>query len=250
MAVSPVALFPSNVDTSDPSGYPYGKARNISAPGAGDGTPREAAMHNDVLGFQQALLSAAGIVPSGTPDKVGASQYLQAMQALFAASRADVAGFTKTTNYYDLTDAGAAAVILTHSVATANGALVTVGPTGSGADREWLALDALPLDAEVLEVNVRLLASWASGAMTTDTPFAWVGLQKIGSVSPMTTAAVAVQATPFWHAANSWWWAQGNSVARVKLDNSNRFAFASAGGLAGVEPIGKIVQLNLRGFSR
>jgi hypothetical protein len=250
MAVSPVALFPSNVSTSDPTGYPYGKAQNISAPGAGDGTPREATMHNDVLGFQQALLSAADIVPSGTPDKVGASQYLQALRALFAASRADVAGFTKTTNYYDLTDTGAAAVTLTHSVATANGALVTVGPTGSGADREWAALDAIPLDAEVLEINARLSTSWSSGAMTTATPSAWLGLQKIGSVSPMTTAALAVQATPFWHAVNSRWWAQGNSTARVKLDGANMFAFASSSDLAGAVATGKIVQFNLRGFSR
>jgi hypothetical protein len=41
-----------------------------------------------MLGFQQALLAAGGITPSGVPDKVGASQYVEALAAVRNALRA------------------------------------------------------------------------------------------------------------------------------------------------------------------
>jgi hypothetical protein len=80
MAIDPSAEYGAQVDTSDPTGYPQGQARNISSPGDGTGTPLERKWVSDVWGFEQALLAAAGITPSGTPDKVGASQYLEALQ--------------------------------------------------------------------------------------------------------------------------------------------------------------------------
>lgn len=83
MAINPESQYPGKINPSD-ADYPYGSARNITVPGDGTGTPWEAAIVNDNLGFQQALLEAAGIVPSGTPDKVGASQYLD---SLFATTR-------------------------------------------------------------------------------------------------------------------------------------------------------------------
>jgi hypothetical protein len=57
--------------------YPYGSSKNESAPGAGDGTPYFLARADDILGFQQALLAAAGLTPSGDADTALASQYLQ-----------------------------------------------------------------------------------------------------------------------------------------------------------------------------
>jgi len=84
MAVDPLALYPGRIDNSDPTGYPLGKFQNESAPAANDGTPSDVAWGNDMNGFHQALLAAASIVASGTPDKVGASQYLTALQTLFA----------------------------------------------------------------------------------------------------------------------------------------------------------------------
>lgn len=66
--------------------YPYGKARNVTAPSDGTGTPWEAAIVNDDQGFKQALLQAASIIPSGVPDSATASQYLAAMQLLFAGA--------------------------------------------------------------------------------------------------------------------------------------------------------------------
>lgn len=81
MATNPATqIAASKIDTTDPA-YPYGKAQDILAPGDGKGTPRLAFLINDIFGFQQAMLKEASpeIVPSGTPDKVGASQYLEAL---------------------------------------------------------------------------------------------------------------------------------------------------------------------------
>jgi hypothetical protein len=79
MAIIPENNYTGKINPAD-TYYPYGSARNITLPGDGTGTPWEAALVNDLFGFQQALLSKAGITPSGDPDKVGASQYLEALQ--------------------------------------------------------------------------------------------------------------------------------------------------------------------------
>lgn len=80
MALDPSARYPGQIDVSDPTGYPYGAAQNITVVGDGTGTPWEEDLVNDIFGFQQALLDEAGITPSGDPDKVGASDYLSAMK--------------------------------------------------------------------------------------------------------------------------------------------------------------------------
>jgi hypothetical protein len=79
---------------ADP-GYPHGKARNRSLPGDSDGTPWEEDLVNDIWGLLQSLLAQVGITPTGTPDEVGASQYLQALREMRTEShvsnwRADV----------------------------------------------------------------------------------------------------------------------------------------------------------------
>lgn len=79
MAIVPSTKYPAQTLTSDPGGYPYGKARNVVSAGDGSGTPWEEALVNDIWGFLQALLMGAGATPSGNPDKVGASQYLDAI---------------------------------------------------------------------------------------------------------------------------------------------------------------------------
>jgi hypothetical protein len=82
MAINPATQYPGKIDTSDPDGYPYGKAQNVAVSGDGTGTPWEKALINDLFGLGQALLGEAGITPTGTPDKVGASQYLEAILGL------------------------------------------------------------------------------------------------------------------------------------------------------------------------
>lgn len=83
MAIKPSARYAGKIDTSDPTGYPLGKAQNITVAGDGTGTPWEEAIVNDLFGFQQELLNKAGITiaGSGTPDKVGASEYFDAIRA-------------------------------------------------------------------------------------------------------------------------------------------------------------------------
>lgn len=70
--------------------YPYGEARNVSAPGAGDGTPWDAALVNDIFGLLQGLLVRANIPPNGQPDTALNSQYLQALLALFMPKQSPI----------------------------------------------------------------------------------------------------------------------------------------------------------------
>jgi hypothetical protein len=88
MALNPLARYAGQVATSDPAGYPYGKAQNVTVEGDGTGTPLEKDLVNDILGLQQALLVAAGITPSGVSDKANASQYLDAIRWIAEGARA------------------------------------------------------------------------------------------------------------------------------------------------------------------
>lgn len=91
MAIRIVDQYPGKTAGVTPE-YPQGKAQNVTTPGDGTGTPWEAAIVNDDQGFKQALLKAAGINPSGAPDTANTSQYLRALEALFASSGSVVAG--------------------------------------------------------------------------------------------------------------------------------------------------------------
>lgn len=71
--------FYANAEPAD-ADYPQGSAKNIVTPGDNTGFPFEKEWVNDNFGFQQKLLLAAGITPSGSPDTVLASQYFEAMQ--------------------------------------------------------------------------------------------------------------------------------------------------------------------------
>ena len=77
--------------------YPYGQGMNVSAQGAGDAVPWEAAVFNDWNGYFQAVLSAASIVPSGTPDNAVTSQYLQALRALFLDASNNLSDLTNVS---------------------------------------------------------------------------------------------------------------------------------------------------------
>jgi hypothetical protein len=81
MALKPSVRYPAQTDTD--AAYPQGKARNAGSFQDGTGTPLEKDWLNDDWGHKQALLDAAGITPTGDPDEVGASQYLDAQRALF-----------------------------------------------------------------------------------------------------------------------------------------------------------------------
>jgi len=81
MALIPQNDYAGQIATGDPA-YPHGKARNVTVSGDGTGTPLEASWVNDIWGFLQNLLAEGGVTPTGTPDGVGASQYLDALKAI------------------------------------------------------------------------------------------------------------------------------------------------------------------------
>lgn len=81
MAINPAEEYEGKV-VAPSAEYPYGSAQNITVTGDGTGTPWEAALINDMFGFQQALLSESEIVPTGTSENATASQYLDAIKLL------------------------------------------------------------------------------------------------------------------------------------------------------------------------
>ena len=78
MAIRLIEEYPNRVGapTAD---YPHGVPRNKSTPTATDGTPFEQSWFRDQEGFFQGLMETAGITPSGTPDTVLNSDYLDAL---------------------------------------------------------------------------------------------------------------------------------------------------------------------------
>lgn len=86
MAINPSTTYGGQIDTSDPTGYPNGKARNVTVNGDGTGTPLEEAWVNDFFGFVQAMLDRAGYTASGVSEKVGASQLLDALDKRFGTT--------------------------------------------------------------------------------------------------------------------------------------------------------------------
>lgn len=85
MAIRLIDQYPNRANPATPD-YPHGSVRNESSPGANDGTPLEQAWGNDIEGFKQALLAEAGITPSGVPDRVGASDQLDALKIVARGS--------------------------------------------------------------------------------------------------------------------------------------------------------------------
>jgi hypothetical protein len=81
MAQIPKNDYSARVDSTDPE-YPQGKAINLVGAVVGTGTPVEANWLNDDWGFKQDILDQAGITPSGVPDKVGASQYIDGIKTI------------------------------------------------------------------------------------------------------------------------------------------------------------------------
>lgn len=88
MAIRLVDEYPERSIPAD-ADYPHGSVKNKVSP-TDLGTPVEKAWLNDIFGFLQALLVKAGITPSGVPDTVQASDYLDALQALSGGMRTKI----------------------------------------------------------------------------------------------------------------------------------------------------------------
>lgn len=122
--------------------YPYGSTKNVSSPGAGDGTPVDQAWVNDWIGFQQASLQKAGITPSGSPDSAIFSDLLNALQTITSASSASI-GFAVNSRMY-VASASVSATFTADEVTVATGfggraykissvsKTINVSTTGSG----------------------------------------------------------------------------------------------------------------------
>lgn len=81
MAIKIFEKFTPRANPAD-ADYPYGSIKNESVPGAKDGTPLDAVWGNDMVGFTDALLSEAGIVPNGLADTALVSQRVDAIKLL------------------------------------------------------------------------------------------------------------------------------------------------------------------------
>ena len=81
MAIHLNNTYPAKSNAPD-ANYPQGSARNVATTGDGTGTPWDYLIVNDLLGWQQELIDKSGIsiAGAGTPDRVGASDYYNAMR--------------------------------------------------------------------------------------------------------------------------------------------------------------------------
>lgn len=132
MAINPGSLYPGKTRAPD-SDYPFGSARNVTTPGDGTGTPWEAALVNDLFGFQQALLDGADIVPSGTPENVNASQYLAALRVLFTPAGVTTVDVTGNSNVGLTEDQAGRRVLVFEGEPTADIAVIV-----PDRERDWI----------------------------------------------------------------------------------------------------------------
>jgi hypothetical protein len=170
MALVPSSRYPGQTDSA--AAYPQGKARNAGSFQDGTGTPLEKDWVNDLWGFLQALLAYARITPSGSPDQVGASQYLQAVQ--YAA---DVAGERTVLGTWT-TLAGAFSQSQSDALWVANLALfVTVGSSSTA----YTSPDAVNWTSRTPGANVSALAASAA-----------LGIVAVGSAGAVTKSSDAI----------------------------------------------------------
>lgn len=139
MAIDWSAQYPGQIGV-DPA-WPYGKPRNIVVPGDGTGTPLEAAWVSDLAGWQAALLTEAGITPSGNPDSVGASDYTEAIKALASAN---MSGFTSMEHTWTAAQKFTAGYIANHW--GVSGEVLYCNP-GTGATESRARTIMLPLSS-------------------------------------------------------------------------------------------------------
>jgi hypothetical protein len=81
MALKLNERYPGRFDNPS-SDYPQGAFKNRTTPTAKDGSYLEKDWANDKEGFFQSLLSEAGVIANGDVDKVGGSQYYDALHSL------------------------------------------------------------------------------------------------------------------------------------------------------------------------
>ena len=143
MATNPL-LLPENSGriTAADANYDYGSAKDDSTGSTGDGTPIKKALMNDRYGFEQAILKAAGIVPSGNAETQLISEYLQGIVEIAsgrafnyddASVGADTYVFDVRTDQQKIRSLFDGLTLIGTVNFTNTGGAVTVDPAGLGA---------------------------------------------------------------------------------------------------------------------
>lgn len=193
MAIRLIIQYPGQVGAAT-GAYPHGVPRNVSAPSAGDGTPWEEAFVKDIYGFLSALIDLAAIVHSGVADTALASQYLQALQAVFLQqTQLESQGGTVLETTSRLTKTGLEGLQIVRDSAT----LWTTNP---GRGRHIIADDAESIIAAAIQKDIS--ATWSLGDTGGGVPAAIhpIGanqMVRLGIVSkPDGTSDIAVDTSP------------------------------------------------------
>ena len=164
MALNLTLTYPAQVIAGG-ADYPYGKARNVTVSGDGTGTPWEALLVNDWLGFVQSLLVDSFITPTNLPDRVGASQYLDALKHIAR---------TPQTGLFDISGG----TILADQVVTGDGSrLGGAGNVFKASQFVGLAQFSAGVNANAISVSTPGAVFTSTGALVGNTGFLNVDCQ-------------------------------------------------------------------------
>lgn len=115
MALKLNERYPGRFDNPS-ADYPQGSFKNRTTPTAKDGSYLERDWANDKEGFFQSLIAEASIVPSGAVDKVGASQFFDALNTVIAKTAVGrligVRNFSSSGTYTYTPTAGTKSVVV------------------------------------------------------------------------------------------------------------------------------------------
>lgn len=213
MALVLSTTYSGKIDTtSDPTGYPQGKPQNVTTPGDNTGTPWDEDIASDIVGFLQALLSAAGTTPSGNPDKVGASDYLNSLRRIAGPNHVSVesdstasgtiATATSTTTNIAASGTHLKATVYFASANSAGGVATFIKPAGgttfiSAGQAQNVAGGGDPTDAEegtttlILDTddgaNGQFIRLTATRNSDSDIDFSVEGFTDVPPTSPSTS---------------------------------------------------------------
>jgi hypothetical protein len=182
VALDPSLTYPGQIDITDLVGYPKGRAKNVTSIGDGTGTPLEQGWVSDLFGMQQALLTFAGITPTNVPDKVGASQYLDAIKAVCRREQQKAQAqnwperATATSGSLSTLPNGNIGLAWSPSVST--GRYVMIAPSSSSGCSAWSSDDGTQWESAGLQTAAAALNPCVASGLINGTPgflMTWAG---------------------------------------------------------------------------
>lgn len=136
MALKLNERYPGRFDNPS-ADYPQGSFKNRTTPTAKDGSYLERDWANDKEGFFQSLIAEASIVPSGAVDKVGASQFFDALKTVIAKTAVGrligVRNFSSSGTYTYTPTAGTKSVVVEVQAAGGSGGGTAATSAGQAA---------------------------------------------------------------------------------------------------------------------